>query len=326
MSEALDVQNPDTGGAQVTEDDLRRMIEEANKERDTLRRDLASERSRASTAEDQARREREARIVTESERDGHATRATSEAEQRWNAEREATKANIAAQESVVASAEEAAARYAEAGDWSASMKAQRQMAEAAARLTNLQGKAEYLETNKERLVGQAPAPVRREVAAAPTGDRITQLVKDVQPAEHEWLTKRPQFLDNERYRKEVFAASGLAVARGHARGTQSYFQDIEKTLGEAPAVANADPVDPQTTRKDPPRNERAPSSDMAPQRRSAPGAAPPGRVEMKLTADEADVADSMYGQPNSEEYIPDQAKRYEKYWTNKEKLRAAGRL
>ena len=71
---------------------------------------------------------------------------------------------------------------------------------------------------------------------------------------------------------------------------------------------------------------RQPSADIAPQRRATPGADIQGTREIRLTADQAEVADGLYGQPNSPDYIPDQGERYRKYHENLERRRAAGRM
>jgi hypothetical protein len=99
---------------------------------------------------------------------------------------------------------------------------------------------------------------------------------------------------------------------------------MEKVIGEAPVVTTNAVAASEEPRL--PRPTHAPSSDLAPSRRASPGASPAaGGQEMRLTADEAEVANSLYGNPNSDDYIPEPAKRYERYWTNKQKLRDAGR-
>ena len=65
---------------------------------------------------------------------------------------------------------------------------------------------------------------------------------------------------------------------------------------------------------------------LAPQRRASPGQSPSGGRDINLTADQAEVADGLYGQPNSADYIADQGERYRHYWENMEKRRAQGRL
>lgn len=313
MSDVVD--QPGQTGEPVSPDDLRHMLDEARGRAATLERELTTERSNRIATEHDRDTERTARIVTEQDRDTHAARATSEAERRYNAEKEAVKGGMEAQEALARTAEDAYARHAEAGDWKEAGRAQRQIAEATARLTNLRGQHDYLENNKERLVPPVAAP-RRE-APRPSGDRISELVGgQLAPGEREWLQQRPKFLDDSSYRGQVFGASQVANSRGLARGSEAYFREMEKILGEGADTRAADPTPVQ----------RGQSSDMTPQRRVSPGAAPTGGREVKLTADQAEIADGMYGQPNSDNYLPNPADRYQKYYDNMERMRAAGRM
>lgn len=317
MSEALEHQQA-PGGEPVTEDDLRRMLADMRTQNETLTKERDTERSGRMTALERAEAERAARLTTEVERDGHAARITTDGEQLWTARRDAVKASIAVQESAVSAAEEAYARNAEAGDHAAAAKAQRQMAEAAAKLVNLQSQSEYLETNKEKLIPAAPVQRREAAVQQPTGDRYSQFISGrIEASEREWLDAHPKFMEDPRYRAEVFAASTLSTARGNARGTQAYIREMNKILGE-------DAQEP--TRETPRQQDRSLSSDLAPQRRAAPGQQPAGGTEKRLSAEEAEVADGFYGNPNSDDYIPEQAKRYEHYWDMRERRRQAGRM
>jgi hypothetical protein len=117
----------------------------------------------------------------------------------------------------------------------------------------------------------------------------------------------------------VISASGLAVADGHTRGSEGYFRRMEEILGE-------------NQRKETPRPEadeapaHRPSADVAPNRRTQPGAQPSGRVRVELSADEREVADAMYGNPTSNGFVADEAARYEKYFKQKQAMKASGRL
>jgi hypothetical protein len=329
MSETIETQQ-DAGGTPVTVDDLQRMLSEGRAERDNLIRERDSERSGRSQAEQRAEAERAQRLVTESERDGHAQRVVNEAEHRYNAQREAVRNGISVLEGTVSTAEEAYARHAEAGDWSSAAKAQRHMAEAAAKLTNLQAQSEYLENNRERLVPQYQVPPRRDVQVPQqeqrqSGDKYAQFIKGrIEPSEKAWLDQRPKFMDNPAYRNEIFAASQLSTARGYARGSDPYFKEMSKILGEDSGPTNGSGHN--GTGREPVRYDRNLSSDLAPQRRSAPGAQPSGGGrEIKLTADECEVADALYGNQNNEDYLPNRAERYERYDTMKRRRAESGR-
>lgn len=316
LQEDLQQQEPTN---QVTVEDLQRMLDDVNAKNQTLERERDTERTARIQTQQERDAERTARLITERERDTNADRAVSEAEQRYNAQKDAVKSGIAAQKERVGMAEEAYARHAEAGDWKAAATAQRQMAEAAARLTGLETQQEYLETNKERLVPPATKPESREIrtTSAP-GDRLSELVKDAMPTERAWIEKHPKFFDDPTYRDQVYAASNIASKR-HVRGTDDYIREISRIMGE---------TDETAPRRDPP--QRAPSADLTPQRRSAPGNAPQGSSqEWKLTADEVEVADGLYGNANvgpEGGYIADPGARYKKYYDLKELQRSRGRM
>ena len=321
MSET--VEQPGQTGEQVSEDDLRRMLADTRSRLDAITRERDTERSTRVTTEQERDAERSARLVTEQERDGNAARIVTEAEQRWAAQKDAVTAGIAAQKDRLQAAEESYARYAEAGEWKQAGASQRQIAEAAAKLTNLEAQHEYLETNKEKLVPPAPKPERREVQTQT--DRYAQFINGrIEPAEREWLDRRPNFVADPGYRTQVFGASQIATGKGHQRGTEAYFREMEKILGEG--AQQQTQAEPSRREDASPQTERAPSADLAPQRRASPGQSPSGGREIKLTADQAEVADGLYGQPNSADYIADQGERYRHYWENMEKRRAQGRM
>jgi hypothetical protein len=283
----------------VTREDLEKMLEEARRERDTIARERDEERT--------------TRHRTERERDELAGHATSEAERAFNAQRQAVESQIATAESEAERAEQEYVRAAEAGDHVATAKAQRAIAAAEAKADRLRGQKDYLEQNKERFT--KPPEVRREAPAAT--DKYAAIVRGLHTSEREWLDQRPQFLNDEKYRQKVFGASQLAGVE-HGRGTPEYFRRMEELLGESR----------QETRTDPPprERERGQSTDVPPQRRSNPGATPSGGREIRLTADQVEVADGLYGNPSSPDYVADPAERYRKYAGNLERMRASGRL
>ena len=320
MSEVME-QPGETGGAeqQVTEDDLRRMLADANKERDDIARERDNERVARRNAESLVSAERDARLLTEQERDAQAGRVVSESEQKYNAQRESVKSGIAAHEGLLKSAKQAYARQAELGDWAAAGEAQADMASATAELNALRRQENYLELNKDKFVQAAVKTPSREVRAAPSPptDKFDSVVTDLLPTERAWLEKRPQFLSDPNYQVSVFDASRIA-SRKFARGSDGYIKEIERILGEAPET---------TAQQAPARQERGMSADIAPQRRVAPGRDVQGSQEWKLTPDQVEMADGMYGQVNQPDtYIADPAVRYKHYYDNRQKLIASGRL
>lgn len=325
MSDVIAEPGTEGNQTQVTEDDLRRMLDEVRKEKDDLTRERDTERSTRYQTQQELEQERAARFVTEQERDGHAARVVNEAEHRYNAQKEAVKNGIEAQKERATTAEEAYARHAETGEWKLAAAAQKQMAEATARLTNLEAQHEYLETHKDTLVPPVTRQETRQVQQRPPAfgnDRISQIVGgDLVSGERAWLEKRPKFIDDVSYQRQVFGASQLAAGKGYSRGSEPYFKEMERILGEGETESR------QTeSRQTEPRQERAPSADIAPQRRASPGQDVRGSREIRLTADQAEVADGLYGNPNGSDYISDPAERYKKYYDNLERRRAAGRM
>lgn len=317
MSEVLD-QSHEPADTQVTVDDLQRMLDDVKKEKETVERERDTERSSRFQTQQELEAERAARLVTEQERDGATARVVNEAEQRYNVQKDAVKTGIESQKERVSTAEEAYARHAEVGEWKLAAAAQRQMAEAAARLTNLEAQHDYLETNKERFVPPpAPKTETRQTPRQPAySDRISQIVGgELVGGERAWLERRPKFIEDSSYRSQVFGASQLAAGKGYARGSEPYFKEMERILGEGEA--------PQQQEQ---RQTRQPSADIAPQRRASPGGDVQGTREIRLSADQAEVADGLYGQPNSLDYIPDQGERYRKYFENLERRRSSGRM
>ena len=315
MSETQVVEQPQNGEP-VSIEDLQRMLGEATAGRDAAARERETERSARLRAEQERDTERNARLLTETERDTNAGRIVNEAEQRYNAQKDAVKSGIEAQEGIAASAEDAFARHLEIGDHKAAAATQRQLASAEAKLTQLRAQQEYLEGNKEKLVPPAVKPETRQTQplTRPSGDALSQIVPDVMPSERTFLEGRPQFLTDPNYQQSVFDASRIA-ARKHPRGSEGYIQEIARVLGEE---STQEPV-----RQPSPRQ---PSADLTPQRRAAPGQQPQGaRQSFELSRDEAEAANDLFGHPNQDNYIENEAARFKYYYDMKQRRIAAGR-
>ena len=312
----------------ASEDDVRRTLQELQRKNSDLEKDLATERSRRVNVETNLDGERVARTTAEAERDTHAARVTTEAEARWNAEKAAATTAISAKEKALELAEDDYARHAELGEWKEAAKAQTKIATETAEIHALRQKAEWLETNKEKLV---PKPVvRTEQPRAPaepaSNHRYAKLITGpLVGGEEAWLDARPKFQSDAAYREEVFSASAFA-ARRHERGSDSYFREIERILGEESEQPNNRRNDPPPPRNQP-SNRQAQSADLPASRRSGPGENPAGsQGEIRLTPEEVDMADGLYGNPNSEKdwYIADPAKRYAHYHEMKQRKLSRG--
>lgn len=327
MSETID-HNSGAGAEHASGDDVERTLQELRREKTDLERTLNTERAARQRLEGNLDSERVARTTAEIQRDEATTRVVSEAEQRWNAEKAAAEGTISSRQQALDAAEEDYARHADLGDWKAAAKAQRAIAEATTELHSTRQYLKHLDTNKERLIPKAP-PARVDTPAPATraNHRYAQHIPgELVSGEEAWLDQRPKFQNDQSYREEVYAASNLAVKR-HARGSDGYFREMERLMGEeAPRrEAQHDPVDDGN----PPRREaggRQPSADLPASRRAAPGQQPAGsRADISLSADERDMADGIYGDPNRKDfYIADPKDRYLRY--HEMKLKVADRM
>jgi len=194
------------------------------------------------------------------------------------------------------------AQYAEAftaQDGKAVAKIQRQMADNAAKLTQLEAGKKALEA--------APKPVPRAPA-----DPVEQFVSQLSPASATWVRAHPEFVRDPHKNRQMIAAHELALARGHKADTPEYFASVEKTLDlTAPAV----------TKVDPPADATADAAQVV-GGRAAPAAAPVSRSNgahgnrpnvVKLTPQEVEMAGIM-------------GMTVEEYARNKMALRKEGKL
>jgi hypothetical protein len=366
MSETL--ANTEVHIEPASHEDVERTLKELRRTADRvpdLESQLKAERARRLSLENNLDGERVARTTAEIQRDEATNRVISEAEQRWNAEKSAAEAAIAAKEQALEQAVEEFTRHSELGDWKEAGKAQRAIAEHTAQKLAAEHRVQYLETNKERIVPKAP-PTRTATERPPGrpshkyGDIITN---ELVGGEEAWIDARPRILTDQAYRQTVFDASNLA-SRRYERGSDQYLREIERIIGEddrddrrdnrrtrdrdyddrdedyhpgrdydrdEPRGRGRERDEPRgrerdrDVRADPPRRERAyqESSDLPPARRAGPGQQPSGNTqEVRLTPEEAEIADGMYGDPNSgpDWYVPNQKERYLRYAANKAKM------
>jgi len=291
MSETI-TETP-TNGEPIGSDDLERMLNES--------------RNRSATLERERDEERSARQRVEQERDHATTAVKSAAELRYASEVSATEMALT---SAKAAAEHAKAAYRtamEAGDFAGAADAQEAIADAATQRSQATARKTWLETEKERLIAP-PAPVRSE-QPRPTG-KYSQYVGDLRDTEAQWLDSRPEFVSDAKYRSKVFGASQIASTE-HERGTPDYFRRMEEILGES--------------RQEVPRETRRPqSADLPAGGHRAPGASQAGSREVRLSADEAEMANAMYGNPSTDMYIADEAERFKRYAANRERMKSRG--
>ena len=291
MSETI-IETP-AGGEPISTADLERMLEES--------------RTRNTTLERERDEERNTRRQVEQERDHATTQVKSAAELRFAAEVSATDMAL---NSAKAAAEHAKAAYRtamEAGDFAAAAEAQEAIADAAAERKQAVQRKAWLDSNKEQLTAAPPAP--RTEAPKPTGKYSN--IADLLPSEERWVDEHPRFVTDETYRRKVIGASQIAGTE-HSRGTPEYLSRIEEILGEGRAEAS----------RETPRQTRQQSADLPAGGHRAPGAPAGGSREIRLSADEAEIANSLYGNPSSDMYIADEAERMKHYAKNRDRMKA----
>ena len=276
---------------EISADDLRKMLDEARGERSKLQEQLESERRQ--------------RQSVERDRDTHAARVISETEQRYNAELNAASTAFTSASSEVNATKQAIKTALSEGNHDLVADLHEQLAGAVQRRNQAESYKGQLERSKDQLL-RPPQP---------TTDRVAGI--EVMPEEKQWLSNRPRFETDAAYRNDVIRASQAATEEGYRRGSRAYFRHMEEVLGEGRRA------EPEPRHDDEPEARR-PSADVAPNRRSSPGAE--RRVRVELTAEQRGFADGFYGDPTSPFYVADPAERYERYFKNRQKMVDEGRM
>ena len=182
-----------------------------------------------------------------------------------------------------------------AGDFDAAAEYQESMADARAKLLQLENGMSAMEAQLK----QAPRPVQHV-------DPVEQLASQLSGPSAAWVRAHPEYARTPRLTQKMIAAHNLVTADGIASDTPEYFASVEKVLGIGAPV-----------------EEDALSSASAPaQRRSVPAAAPVSRTGtatgtrpniVRLSAEEREMAGMMGMSP-------------EDYARNKVALKREGKL
>jgi hypothetical protein len=152
---------------------------------------------------------------------------------------------IAAEQSTIDKAEGDYAAAAQAGDWAAASKAQREMAIASARLDRLEDNKRAFETKRE--TKPAPAPERTQPSSHdPVEQRI--IAMSIPDTAKSWLRGHQDYLTDPRKNARLQAAhyEALDDAGGDSQmGTQKYLDALETRLGLRQAPTQTDPAPTQ---------------------------------------------------------------------------------
>jgi hypothetical protein len=172
-------------------------------------------------------------------------------------------------------------RYAEAmaaQDYAGAAKAQREMANNAAKLQRLEEGKSALE--------KAPKPQPRQFQ-----DPVEQFASRLSAPAAAWIRAHPEYVRNQAKNDELLAADALARARRVRMDTPEYFKMVEDTLGLTQNPETASTIEVDTT------PQRATGG-----RQTAPAAAPVSRAgggqgsrpnTVRLTSEEVEMAKMM---------------------------------
>lgn len=281
-------------GHSISDDDVRAMLAQEQKERRRLKAELDQERTSRTRAE--------------------ATVSTHQAA-RFDAEEAAVTARLGAAEGEAAGLRK---QYSEAlaeGRFDEAAEVNDKLAELRAKQAQDKQYATWLTGEKARAAEQAKQPAHEGVDLA-----------QYSSAQRKWIKANPEFMDDPKVRAKTFAGHQLALAEGVEVDSPEYFEIIDETVSRGRKKVQ-EPDDEIVVQQEPPRR-RQPPQDM-PVTRRTPESSNDRRREIKLSADEREAADiSMPDVPIEGRMDKDgnwSPGRFERYAMQRAKLRAQGR-
>jgi hypothetical protein len=170
------------------------------------------------------------------------------------------------------------------GDYSAAADAQEAMADAKAKLLQL-------ENGRAALQEQAKNP-RIHPQQIPAYDPVETLASQLSPRSAAWVRAHPEFARNERLTQKMVAAHNLVTADGMQPDTDEYFESVERILGvQAPAASTAAAEAPMSAASAPTQRRSSPAA--APVSRSGTGTGGGSPNVVRLSAQEREMAQMM---------------------------------
>lgn len=194
---------------------------------------------------------------------------------------------IAAEQAVLDKAEQDYAGYASMGDFANAAKAQRLMAQSAARLDRLEdGKVAFEQKREARTKEPPPAP-------APPQLSFEQRIQSLPETAKAWLRKHPEFINDQEMNAKIGAAhSYLTKNKGIEGFSPAYFDALDEEFGfKTTPPATTEPSQP--ARRSMPVS--APVSRDVP---SANGQRPTSSSKMTLTEEERRIARTSFTAPD----------------------------
>ncbi len=278
--------------------------------------DLANLQKELQAAKDEARREREGRTgaetrAAEAERTSNQKLQT-EVEKRIDEQSNTVDTALLGAQSEVDSFRALAAKAMEEGKWTEAAEANENLGDAKARLRDLTYQKQQLAVAKVE-AAKAPKPAPASNVGARTAS---------------WIASHPRFNTDPEYNSAAMAAHYQALHDKVAVESDEYFKRIEEATGDRAKVevkAADENTDNREGGKVQADGERP--SGPAPVTRRAPAGAAPGPKKITLSGDEVERADELFGDPtNTLMYIKDPKERYTYWNSQKERLKADGRL
>jgi multidrug efflux pump subunit AcrA (membrane-fusion protein) len=230
-----------------------------------------ADQQRAEEMQRTAQRERDEALARERERAAELER---ERERGDDAQYTSVLTAIAAEQSVVAKAEQDYAAHAQAGDWAAAAAAQRIMAAASARLDRLEDGKQSFETKREN----KPPPRAAAPAVSQQPQSFEEKISVLPEPARNWLRNHPEFINDTAMNRKINAAHQyLTETKGVAQFSSAYFEALNQEFGFK--------TESQVTQ---PQRRTMPMS--APVSRDVPTATGTRSTPMHLTEEERKIA------------------------------------
>lgn len=307
LDDAITEITPNSGGEGVknqsdkaiSEDDildLKRELEAAKAEREAAKRGETAAHQRTAEVE------RTARDTTQ--------RLSTEVTTRLVEQANIVDSGITSTQGEIDALRDSAAKAMEEGRWADAAKAQEDISDAKLRMRELtfqKGEiARYQENAKKAPVQQQPQVGTKTQA---------------------WIASHPKFNTDKVYRAKALLAHEECEAEGIPIESEEYFKKVEEMTGDRKAeAAPAAPIDKKETPGANDNDGGTRFSGAPVQRRAPSGNGDGNRKTIRLSAEQVEAADAMFGEPGTAMFIKDPKERYTYWHSQTERLKTEGRI
>lgn len=226
---------------------------------------------------------------------------------------------LASAQSEIESCRTLAAKAMEEGKWQEAAEANENLTDAKVRFRELTHQKGQLAASKERIKAEAAKP------KAPAVGNRTQ----------SWIAAHPRFNSDSVYRAKALLAHEEAVRDGLSPESDEYFERVELATGDRKAKVektvekddDKDDLGEGGRGKSPTGGEPRQSGAAPVTRRASPTPSAGGKQVIKLSGEQVEAADSLFGDPtNTTLYIKDPKERYTYWHTQQARLKEEGRI